>query len=336
MLCGQKWKKCECPWFNYDEAEDGLDYLNIERPLPNRNPFAPDGGRIAPPPVPLGLQWRLPLRHPAAPPLGGSSPHARPLSSHRPRSSHRTPRATNFEAEVMPVRTRGSFEEGRTRRRHIADPYANEYEVLDDDDAWEELDIRDSPGRFANDGYGRMPIGYQLPSLCRAATVEPSLGPERSHHKLRRRASSLEQRLASRSGGAHTKPSPFRPSGPQTAPAGACSNVGVPAAPMAPASALGTKPAHGLTRRPRRRRAVEEDIYATPTRDSHHRSVRGLKDSMKESYLGEPFEDQRRHSEPAKSSVLAGLTGDGRGMNRVFEWRTHVVPDYGEGESVIA
>ena len=237
---------------------------------------------------------------------------------------------------MIPIRTRGSFEERRLRRRHIADPYESEYEILDDEEPWDEVDVGNSPGHFANEGYRRMPITYQPPSLPRAATVEPNLGPECSRHKLRRRASSLEQRLASRFEGAHANSSPFRPSGPQTALGGARSNVGVPAAPMAPASALGATRAPGLTRRPRRRHAVEEDIYATPTRNSRHRSVRGLQDSMKENYLEEPFEDQRRHSEPAKSSVLAGLTGDGRGMNRVFEWRTHVVPDYGEGESVIA
>jgi hypothetical protein len=40
----------------------------------------------------------------------------------------------------------------------------------------------------------------------------------------------------------------------------------------------------------------------------------------------------RHRREPPKDSVLAGLTGSGRGMNRVFEWRTFVQPGVPDDE----
>ncbi|TGO23965.1 hypothetical protein BPAE_0116g00260 [Botrytis paeoniae] len=47
MICGLKWKTCNCPWFNYETAEnDRLDDMQVPQPVPvqeapARNPEAP-------------------------------------------------------------------------------------------------------------------------------------------------------------------------------------------------------------------------------------------------------------------------------------------------------
>lgn len=42
MICGAKWKSCDCPWFNYDAVErDRLNHMQIPQPVPRpqgRNP----------------------------------------------------------------------------------------------------------------------------------------------------------------------------------------------------------------------------------------------------------------------------------------------------------
>ena len=40
-------------------------------------------------------------------------------------------------------------------------------------------------------------------------------------------------------------------------------------------------------------------------------------------------------NEELRSSTLAGLTGPGRGMSRVFEWRNHVEPGMPEDDSAV-
>lgn len=45
---------------------------------------------------------------------------------------------------------------------------------------------------------------------------------------------------------------------------------------------------------------------------------------------------QPREREAPRPSVLAGLTGEGRGMNRVFEWRDHVAPGDPDTVTVVA
>ena len=42
MICGLKWKSCNCPWFNYDAVEaDRLNHMQIPQPAPGQD----DGGR---------------------------------------------------------------------------------------------------------------------------------------------------------------------------------------------------------------------------------------------------------------------------------------------------
>ncbi|MCJ1426694.1 hypothetical protein MMC29_004597 [Sticta canariensis] len=41
MICGSKWKTCDCPWFNYEAVEN--DRLNHMNPMPRRAPFVAGG-----------------------------------------------------------------------------------------------------------------------------------------------------------------------------------------------------------------------------------------------------------------------------------------------------
>ncbi|KAL8830888.1 MAG: hypothetical protein Q9191_001184 [Dirinaria sp. TL-2023a] len=42
MICGAKWKTCDCPWFNYEAVEnDRLHHLQIPQPVPRRMPGNP-------------------------------------------------------------------------------------------------------------------------------------------------------------------------------------------------------------------------------------------------------------------------------------------------------
>ena len=37
MICGSKWKTCDCPWFNYEAVEqDRLNHMQIPQPVPRR------------------------------------------------------------------------------------------------------------------------------------------------------------------------------------------------------------------------------------------------------------------------------------------------------------
>ncbi|OLN97635.1 putative E3 ubiquitin-protein ligase [Colletotrichum chlorophyti] len=118
-----------------------------------------------------------------------------------------------------------------------------------------------------------------------------------------------------------------------------------PPPPMAPMSApMGPLPMivpmmGAPTPRPMlRRHTMEDEMYhgASTTRPSE-RMVPGrvVHDYDREAAVHAPRSRRRMREEP-KSSTLAGLTGMGRGMNRVFEWRNHVRPGMPEGESAVA
>ncbi|KAJ2896677.1 putative E3 ubiquitin-protein ligase ARI4 [Zalerion maritima] len=340
MLCGDKWKRCGCPWFNYDDDDDGgLDYLNIERPARNGNPFAP-----AQPQHSHQLGGNFLDRRPA-PPIGNAPEQLRPMSSHRLGSSHRAVPQPDFE-ERRPRRRRHGAENDH-RRPNMAELYDDEYDLVDDN-MLDIIGIGNTAGHFMNDDYRMMPVPMNAPpvsahplSMPRAATTgTAAIVAEHPRHKIRRQPSMMERRLADRFGDG--RPSPTRDSGPQTTPPAPVSHVAPPLAHMGPTSALGTTRAPPMApghpgpappgRHPRRR-AIEEEIYdETPTRRPR---ARGGPDRVSRGYIEEPGDKPRRKSEPPRSSTLAGLTGDGRGMNRVFEWRTHVFPGYPDENSAV-
>ena len=42
MICGAKWKTCDCPWFNYEAVEnDRLHHMQVPQPVPRRMPGNP-------------------------------------------------------------------------------------------------------------------------------------------------------------------------------------------------------------------------------------------------------------------------------------------------------
>ncbi|CAJ2502131.1 Uu.00g049840.m01.CDS01 [Anthostomella pinea] len=82
-----------------------------------------------------------------------------------------------------------------------------------------------------------------------------------------------------------------------------------------------------------RRHTAEEDLYDSPRNPRLAERVvprrATTRDYMEEVALHAPAsrrQSTRGRREPPKDSVLAGLTGQGQGMNRVSEWRHHVPP----------
>lgn len=55
MLCGAKWKSCDCPWFNYDAVEaDRLNHMRVPEPVRQLHRCVVGGGptaRLHEPPV---------------------------------------------------------------------------------------------------------------------------------------------------------------------------------------------------------------------------------------------------------------------------------------------
>lgn len=107
--------------------------------------------------------------------------------------------------------------------------------------------------------------------------------------------------------------------------------------PMMPTSGPGPVP-HAATAPVVRRNIMEDDVYVNkPTRStlSAERVPRVVPIRTRHVYT-EEVEDsppakvspRKQHviQEPPKSSVMAGLTGPGGGMNRVLEWSQHVRP----------
>jgi hypothetical protein len=46
MICGLKWKSCNCPWFNYDAVEaDRLNHMQIPQPVPPQDEPVPQPPR---------------------------------------------------------------------------------------------------------------------------------------------------------------------------------------------------------------------------------------------------------------------------------------------------
>jgi hypothetical protein len=46
MICGLKWKSCNCPWFNYEAVEaDRLNHMQIPQPVPGQNGPNPQDAR---------------------------------------------------------------------------------------------------------------------------------------------------------------------------------------------------------------------------------------------------------------------------------------------------
>lgn len=295
MICGLKWKTCECPWFTYDGADaDPLDHMQIPEPMISRD--------------------RLGLR--SAPPTQGLDPRLSAGNGPRPRPS-------NYDEEMLLRRLQEQRDADLARR-------LQEMEETEDD-YMEPDDIMGNTGHFMHDPHRRRaqtvvappaPAPPPVTPFGRAGSVVDYVTGVNKARGVR--ANSMERRLADRfeqrPGGSPTHHSFGHPIPPPPAPPRA---MGPPQQPMMPAPHI------------TRRHTIDDDLYDTPRasrlpeRIIPRRAVtRGYADDHA---FYEPGPRIRRRERTAstspKDSVLAGLTGPGRGMHRVFEWVNHVESD---------
>ena len=323
MICGAKWKSCECPWFNYDAVEnDRLEHMQI--PIPTRN----------------GDRDRYEHHDPPSPRDFRPGVHAPPTAAR--------PRPQNYEEELYLRRLQEQRDEHMARRLQLDD-----YDEAMDDYTGGFGDIHgigNSAGHFMNDDYRRRPENISVPPppphqqnpFDRANTVTDYISGVNRARGVR--ATSLERRLADRfnadlrqsprNSPTHSHHPLMSPHGPPPPPSlqTAATMPSMPIAPVPP-------PAAPIGAPMMRRHTMEEDLYnnAAGTWPSE-RSLSGRirHDYESEAMVHTPLARRQHQREPPRQSVMAGLGGPGRGMGRVFEWRTHVEPGAPEGEPITA
>ncbi|KAK1998738.1 hypothetical protein LX36DRAFT_575720 [Colletotrichum falcatum] len=301
MVCGVKWKSCDCPWFNYETGDaDQLHDMQV----------------------------------PAAPQRMGRLDLVQSSRGMRPSVGPSAPRSRSQEYDSRLMRR---FQENRD------EDVARTLQGYETDEVYDGgygdiVGVGNTAGHFMNDDYRRELdtfVGAPVPpaptppaAFERPAPTDYMSGVNRARGVP---PDPMGQRLAERfsefrsSPGAPRPvmmaPPPVPPLGPMTAPP-------MGPLPMAAPMVMGPPPPLPLLRR----HTMEEEMYNMTTRPSE-RVVPGriVHDYEREAEVHAPRSRRRTREEP-KSSTLAGLTGMGRGMNRVYEWRNHVQPGMPEGE----
>ena len=323
MICGSRWKSCACPWFNYDAVEnDRLQHMQI--PIPFRERFA----------------GRPTVDVPASPPRDWAIPGASPFTGPRPRPQ-------NYEEELLVRRLQEDRDEAYARRLQNYQDYEDDHE----DDylgGFGELNgIGNAGGHHLNEDFRPRPRHMTVPQAPQPPPAMPAMSIETApvfdragtgyvQEVNRARGvgpNSLERRLADRFNSDLRQSPTHRGSathGPPQLQSAATIHLPTMTQAMGPASA------------PARRHTAEPgDMYADDSprpRSGGTRSVERVTASGRTTrpvVYEEPEEMmlpmgavvRKQHiRDPPKASNLAGLTGSGRGMDRVFEWRAHIEP----------
>ncbi|KAI8949060.1 hypothetical protein F4801DRAFT_580842 [Xylaria longipes] len=298
MICGSKWKACDCPSFNYHfNEEDDFNHVQIPVPMVSRERLGGTDG------VPRGLRPGMAYTH-------------------------------------EPQRYRGHRDEERARRLQHADEDDEDEDEDDDDylnDMGDVMSMGNPAGHFMNGDYRRRSHSTIVPPVPPPAVPLPpaSVTLERPKsganyvsgvNKARGvRGSSMERRLADRFSEQRQTFNPHhRPFGQHVPP------------PTAPPLGMGMGPPipHQAPMVPSpisRRHTMDDDMYDIPF-DPRYAPPSLPRRATAHAYMDDfavdvPLGRRRyRQMEPPRPSELAGLTGPGSGMNRVFEWRNHVDP----------
>ncbi|KAH9897246.1 hypothetical protein F4778DRAFT_250522 [Xylariomycetidae sp. FL2044] len=294
MICGLKWKGCECPWFNYDAVEqDRLDHMEPPMPVMERDRL---GGDV--------------VSSPRGPRIGtnpGPALHSRQMT---------------YEEEMLRRRLQVQRDEDYARRLH--------YEDDDEEDDYgglgDIIGIGNTAGHFLNDDYRRISPNVNVPAppppppppFERTSSVGDYVAGVNRARGVR--GSSMERRLAER----------FSEQRQGTSPAHRAFGHPIPMPPLPP-HAVGPPPPPPVPLAPVpivRRHTMDEDVHIGPSggrmmdRIPPRRAVtRGF---MEEVEPHTPLRRRTREQLPPSDSALAGLTGPGSGMNRVAEWAVHV------------
>lgn len=307
MMCGAKWKSCECPWFNNDTAEqDRLDSMRVPSPIIDRDR--------------LGT---------------GDSLSPRDCRTGRGVVSGARSRQPTYEEDVYSRRLQVQEDENYARRLLYEEPeddYANGYDDV--------VSLGNAAGHFMKErNYRNRSQSLVQPAVASLAPFERTssavdyvAGVNRARGVRGTSIDRLADRFSEQRQGAS---SPMhRPFGnPLPPPA-------LPPLPMSP-----PPPSHAPSPVPlMRSRTLDDEMFNSP------RSIRGsgriILRSTPHDYADEVdvhtlasrrrFREPEPEPEPPKDSVLAGFTGPGRGMNRVFEWSKHVEPGLPDNHTVMA
>lgn len=290
MICGLKWKTCECPWFNYDAVEaDQLDHMQIPEPIIDRE--------------------RLGLR--TAPP------------AQRPR-----PRANNYDDNYI-RRLQEQRDEEIARRLQFEDTEDDYMDPVDmagmDNDV---RHFMNGGYRQRARTVIAPPAPAPPPVAPFERTAASVVDYVHGVNKARGvRANSMERRLADRFeqrqgrspthvGFGHSIPPP--PTAPR--------EMGPPMPPQPPlAPAPNLMRRHTVDDELAYDMPQSSRL---PERILPRRAARSYIDDQA-MYERAPRVRRRERaaSTSPKDSVLAGLAGPGRGMHRVYEWVNHVEPD---------
>ncbi|KAI0176101.1 hypothetical protein GGR52DRAFT_571071 [Hypoxylon sp. FL1284] len=286
MICGLRWKTCECPWFNYDAAEADFDHIPILEPIIDRER--------------LGLRTAPPAQRPR--PTYEEGMYLRRLQEQRDEELARQVQLDDTEDDYM-------------------DPV---------DFGMDNFGMDNDPRHFTNRNHRRRARTVVAPPApapppvapferTAASVVDYVSGVNRARGV---RAGSMERRLADR----------FEQRQPGSPPHMGYGHS-IPPPPSAP-RAMGPPP---VMQSPNllRRHTVDEDLYDAPHSSRipermipRRASTRGYIDDPGVYERGPRVRRRERAvSTSPKDSVLAGLTGPGRGMHRVYEWVNHVESD---------
>ncbi|KAB5571997.1 hypothetical protein GE09DRAFT_1216599 [Coniochaeta sp. 2T2.1] len=363
MICGSKWKTCDCPWFSHDAVEsDRLEHMNIPMHI-RSEPLSMRSDLLFDPPLPSPRDFRP-----------GTIPPGTPART-RPQS---------YEDEALLRRVQEQRDERLARRMRALGHYEDDYDEDDDYQGriGEIHGIGHSAGHHMNDDYRRRPEtlivppaphteprGQQQPTYDRTM---PGGGTDyvSGVHRARGvpRASSMERRLADRFN-SDLRNGPPRTQGPLPPPpppmlktAATMPIMPMPMPPPPPPQMMhmgGHHSSPGITP-VRRRHTMEEELYPTRSmpaqqprapsgRTRVHRRTDDFDDDEEEVIPPPPVQTsgsrrsgrrnkasrqhRREPEEEPKGSRLAGLTGIGTGMHRVSEWVNYVedVPPEEEG-----
>ena len=333
MICGAKWKSCECPWFSHDSLEsEDLDSIQPPSPVMDRERRASGDG---------GFLQDYRTGH-------GSLPGTRP-------------RQPKYGDELYHRRAQQQEDEEYARRLQYEDPDDDDY--LSDYDETTGLD--NSPDHFVKDGYRRgsqglaQPPPAPVPPPVPPAPPAPPLPPPFDRtppvtdyvsgvNRARGVRGTSIDRLADRFSEQRQTASPVHRTYGNSITHGASPSLAIGAPPPPPAAPTALLMRH---------HTMDDEMFSSPRgiRMSSDRMITPRRATQNEYLLDEsdlhtlslpPSIGRRRGRqrglllqprEETPDSVLAGLTGpgQGRGTNRVFEWSKHVEPGPPENASIV-
>ncbi|KAF4977451.1 hypothetical protein FZEAL_6015 [Fusarium zealandicum] len=301
IVCGQKPKRCECPWFEHDDPDlDHNDHMNGPPTRRGGDIQVFKGGDIQ-----VFNGGDIQVFRDEAPPA--------PEESRTPRRARGSARPQIYDEEALMRQHQEQRDEEMARRSHY---YDREDDYEDRGGIADVVRVENTSGHYTKDvprRTGRRVVGAP-PSPSRPGFENPPGGDYYAggEHPREARGGSMDRRLADRF--AESRYGPMHGMEPPPGPMGA--SLMPPPIGMPPPVREGTYYGGGMGPE---RVIVERDYDDNESYYSH--SSRSRKSGLR--------------SDTPKSSELAGLSGRSSGLGRVDAWRTYVAPGAPEGEAAV-